>query len=251
MLVALTAAFLSPDPAFLERTHSHNDYAQERPLQEALDNRFASVEADVFLVDGRLLVGHNREDLKPERNLVAMYLQPISDQVKANGGWVYPKVHKVFWVLIDIKENGAAVYEELKKEIGEFPNLGYRARNTNIRFVVSGDRPVDSIVRDEGKFAGLDGRWGDLDKGYSKELMPWVSEDWSDHFKWMGPEPMPGDQEGNLLAMVKRVHDQGRRIRFWGAPDSEAIWSAHWKAGVDFVNTDHLAALRKWMLGQR
>jgi len=38
----------------LPQAHSHNDYEQKRPLLEALDHGFCSVEADVFLVEGSL-----------------------------------------------------------------------------------------------------------------------------------------------------------------------------------------------------
>ena len=47
----------------LLRAHAHNDYEHERPLLDALDHGFASVEADVWLVDGQLLVAHDREDV--------------------------------------------------------------------------------------------------------------------------------------------------------------------------------------------
>lgn len=43
-------------PAPLERAHAHNDYEHARPLFDALERGFNSVEADVHLVDGRLLV---------------------------------------------------------------------------------------------------------------------------------------------------------------------------------------------------
>ena len=41
----------------LARAHAHNDYLHERPLLDALDHGFTSVEADIFLVDGKLLGG--------------------------------------------------------------------------------------------------------------------------------------------------------------------------------------------------
>lgn len=234
----------------LGRAHSHNDYAQARPLMEAVDNGFASVEADVFLVDGQLLVGHNREDLKPERNLAAMYLKPLADRMKANKGWVYPGVHKTMWVLVDIKSDGAAVYEAFKKLLDQYPSLKFRPKQPPIRFVISGDRPIASIVQDKGSVAGLDGRWSDLSKGYSADLMPWVSEDWSDHFKWDGTGPFTSEMQATLTLMAMQVHEQGRLIRFWGAPDSPAMWEIHWQSGVDWINTDHLSALRAWMLKQ-
>ena len=76
-------------PAPLVRAHSHNDYEHARPLFEALDQGFCSVEADVWLVDGKLLVGHDRVDLKPERTLEALYLGPLRTRIEQNGGRVF------------------------------------------------------------------------------------------------------------------------------------------------------------------
>ncbi len=61
----------------LIQAHAHNDYHHPRPLLDALDHGFCSVEADVFLVDGQLLVGHTTLELKPQRTLQALYLDPI------------------------------------------------------------------------------------------------------------------------------------------------------------------------------
>src|SRR5438046_202094 len=69
----------------LRQAHAHNDYEHKRPLLDALDHGFCSVEADIFLVDGALLVGHTRLDLKPGRTLEALYLEPLRQRAKANG----------------------------------------------------------------------------------------------------------------------------------------------------------------------
>ena len=50
----------------LTNAHAHNDYEHTRPLFDALDQGFNSVEADVFLVDGKLLVGHTAFDLEAQ-----------------------------------------------------------------------------------------------------------------------------------------------------------------------------------------
>src|SRR5438874_5130274 len=73
------------------RAHAHNDYAHPRPLIDALDQGFCSVEADVYLVDGKLLVAHDKKDVKPDRTLEKLYLDPLRERVKANGGRVYAK----------------------------------------------------------------------------------------------------------------------------------------------------------------
>ena len=40
----------------VENVHSHNDYLQNVPFYTAYSTRCASIEADVFLVDGELYV---------------------------------------------------------------------------------------------------------------------------------------------------------------------------------------------------
>ena len=50
------AAGPHPPPRPLAQAHAHNDYEHPRPLLDALDHRFTSVEADIFLTsDDKLL----------------------------------------------------------------------------------------------------------------------------------------------------------------------------------------------------
>ena len=51
------------------RAHAHNDYMHERPLFDALENGFRSVEADVFSKGDSLYVAHNRKDIGPGQTL--------------------------------------------------------------------------------------------------------------------------------------------------------------------------------------
>jgi len=76
--------------AGLERAHAHNDYEHDRPLYDALSRGFKSVEADVWLVGGELLVAHDREDVRRGRTLESLYLAPLRQLIKQNGGAVYP-----------------------------------------------------------------------------------------------------------------------------------------------------------------
>ncbi|MFC1605118.1 hypothetical protein ACFL5F_08845, partial [Planctomycetota bacterium] len=89
----------------LSRAHAHNDYEHDRPLYDALDQGFNSVEADIFLVDDDLHVAHNRRDITSERTLRRLYLDPLRERVKQNGGRVYPNpgAPGQFTLLIDIK----------------------------------------------------------------------------------------------------------------------------------------------------
>ena len=95
--------------------HAHNDYWHERPLLDALERGFCSVEADVFLRDGDLLVGHAAHELRPERTLNAVYLDPILRRLVAHG-----RVHhdrRPFTLLVDIKADGEEAYRVLAAQL--------------------------------------------------------------------------------------------------------------------------------------
>src|SRR5579863_3505263 len=88
----------------LPSAHAHNDYLHERPLLDALDHGFTSVEADIFLVQGKLLVAHDIAALRPERTLAALYLDPLRQRIRNHDGWVYDKGRSLT-LLIDIKSD--------------------------------------------------------------------------------------------------------------------------------------------------
>jgi len=235
----------------LEQAHSHNDYLHPRPLLDALDQGFCSVEADVFLVDGQLLVAHERSQLSPERTLKNLYLDPISNRVKHNGGRLY-RDGPVFTLLIDFKNDGAGTYAALDKLLGQYPKLftvveaGKRTQRA-VNVVISGDRPFAAITADQQRYAGIDGRLTDLASDLPSHLMPMISDRWSVHFKWRGKGDIPAAEKEKLERIVRQVHARGRLLRFWAIPDNPQSWKVMQQAGVDLINTDNLPGLSKML----
>jgi hypothetical protein len=62
---------------------------------------------------------------------------------------------------------------------------------------------------------------------------------------------MPADERSKLKEYVEAAHRQSRLIRFWAAPDTPAGWEALYEAGVDLINTDDLAGLRRFLVSKR
>jgi hypothetical protein len=62
--------------------HSHNDYWREVPLLTALSFGVNSVEADVWLINKTLYVGHEIAALTDARTLDALYIQPLLEIVQ-------------------------------------------------------------------------------------------------------------------------------------------------------------------------
>ena len=237
--------------------HAHNDYLHGRPLLEALDHGFTSVEADVFLVGDQLCVAHEPNAIRPERTLESLYLEPLRQRVKTNGGQVY-RVGARFLLLVDLKTAAEPTYKRLHAVLTEYRDIlaGFGPqghKEGGVTVIVSGNRPLGSMQSQPVRYAGYDGRLADLDSGASADVIPLISDQWTRHFTWRGDGPMPPEEQRKLKDIVARAHAKGRLVRFWATPDvpspaREALWRALLAAGVDLLNTDDLQGLQEFLL---
>jgi hypothetical protein len=239
------------EPTPLVRAHAHNDYEHKRPLFDALDQGLCSVEADIFLVDGQLLVGHIRRLLKPERTLESLYLIPLKERIAKNGGRVY-RGGPEFTLLIDLKTNGPTTYAALKKVLEKYadfinsPTAGPGARKA-VNVVATGNRPAAVIAADATRLVGIDGTLSDLDSDQPANVIPLISDNWRSFFKWRGKGPISPEEHEKIVAAVKKAHAHGRRLRFWATPDNTAIWQELFDDGVDLLNVDDLAGAARFL----
>ncbi|MFG2133482.1 phosphatidylinositol-specific phospholipase C/glycerophosphodiester phosphodiesterase family protein [Streptomyces sp. NPDC048751] len=246
----------------LWRAHAHNDYEHPRPLLDALDHRFGSVEADIYLVGDQLLVAHDPEDLDPSRTLESLYLDPLAARVKANRGWVYRGSHRPLQLLIDIKTEGASTYLELDRHLRRYPHLFTtyahgRVHTGPVTAVISGDRAARTPMEAQRvRRAFYDGRLSDLDSAAPASFVPLISDNWTLNFTWLGVGAFPDAERQKLRGIVAAAHARGQRVRFWATPDlagpaRDAVWGELLAAGVDHLNTDDLAGLEAFLDAHR
>lgn len=259
-LVAPATAAAATRPGLAEplaQAHAHNDYEHDRPLFDALAHGFTSVEADVWAVGDELRVAHDFWELDPDRTLRNLYLDPLQDAVAGHSG-VYPGWKGQFQLLVDIKSDGPRTWKLLEQRLAEYTDMLARYSDGTVRpgaiqVVVSGNRPFDEMAGASERRSFYDGRSGDLGRDLGADLMPLVSENWTNAFDWNGDGPMPAAERERLHRMVAQAHDAGQRVRFWGTPDEPgrqrtAVWTELRDAGVDHINTDDLAGLREFLL---
>jgi glycerophosphoryl diester phosphodiesterase family protein len=243
----------SPIP--LINAHAHNDYEHSRPLLDALDQGFCSVEADIYLVDGQLLVAHNRSQVKRDRTLQSLYLDPLRERIQKNGGRVYAGGPEVT-LLIDFKSEWKATYEVLRTLLKEYSGMLTSFRDGKmerkaILIIITGNRSRAMFEGENPRFAALDGDIEDLDSNLPAVLIPWISSNWTKTFRWRGRGEFPEAEREKLRSIVARAHEEGRRVRFWGAPDVPLFWSELRAQGVDLINTDDLPGLQRFLAGSR
>ncbi|MFJ8752470.1 phosphatidylinositol-specific phospholipase C/glycerophosphodiester phosphodiesterase family protein [Streptomyces sp. NPDC102441] len=255
---APTATTRPRGPRPLARAHAHNDYLHPRPLHDALGHGFTSVEADVFLVDGELLVAHEAESLDPARTLASLYLDPLVARIRANHGSVHAGHRDPLQLLIDIKTDGAATYLQLDRVLRRYRRILTRSVHGRVRTgavtaVISGDRAARVPMEAQAtRYAFYDGRPEDLGTAAPASFIPLISGNWATSFSWQGTGPFPAAERDRLGTFVASAHADGQRVRFWGTPDlagpeRDAVWTELVAAGVDHLNTDDLAGLETFL----
>ncbi|MEH0407123.1 phosphatidylinositol-specific phospholipase C/glycerophosphodiester phosphodiesterase family protein [[Kitasatospora] papulosa] len=245
-------------PHPLARAHAHNDYLHPRPLHDALAHGFTSVEADIFLVDGELLVAHEAGSLDPARTLVSLYLDPVLARVRANHGSVHAGHRDPLQLLIDIKTEGAATYLALDQVLRRYRKILTRCDRGRVRPgavtpVISGDRAARAPMEAQTtRYAFYDGRPEDLGGAAPASFIPLISGNWTTNFGWPGTGPFPAAERTRLRAFVSAAHANGQRVRFWATPDiagpeRDAVWNELLAADVDHLNTDDLGGLESFL----
>ncbi|MEM9412144.1 MAG: hypothetical protein AAGA30_13590 [Planctomycetota bacterium] len=234
----------------LLHAHAHNDYYHQRPLLDALERGFFSVEADVFLVGQKLLIGHSRWEFKPGRTLSKLYLEPLAAMVKKS-----PQLFqqaRPFIILIDFKGDGEPIYRKLKQELQPYRDIlcGFRDEKFEtkpIQIIISGNCPRRSILQDPNRLVGIDGRLSDLDSDIDSDSMPLISARWGANFKWRGRTNLTNKESKKLKSFVQKIHAKKQLIRFWATPENRKVWKFLLDNQVDLINTDKIDELKDFL----
>ncbi len=238
------------EPSPLVHAHAHNDYEHAHPLFDALDQGFCSVEADVWLVNGQLLVAHDRDKVQPARTLQSLYLDPLRERVKRNGGRVFRNGPECS-LLIDVKSEAEPTWAALREVLKNYADIltifrGDAVATNAVRVIISGNRARDAMRAEVMRHAAYDGRLSDLGANEPRHFIAWISDNWTKQFKWRGDGAFPEDERAKLRGIVAKAHSQDCRVRLWATPENSVVWKELRDAGVDIINTDDLAGLKKF-----
>lgn len=231
--------------------HAHNDFEQQRPLLDALDNGFDSIEADVELKNGALIVTHDSVNTKG--TLEELYLDPLRARVAANGGSVHGD-GKPLYLWIDLRQSTAAFQDAIAQELSAYDFLttfnddGVEQERAVTVILTGNQTSKDALVqrpaprpfvRDHGQYTNTDpdadGRWRFYAIDYFSQL------------SWGGEGEMPAGDVRRMKAIAGGAHQKGRMVRFWSAPQTHAFYRVAADVGVDFIGTDNLADLAGYM----
>lgn len=245
--VSTTIGFSQNQPPHLN-AHAHNDFENTNPLMDALKYGFISVEADVHLHGGKLLVSHDRPG-KNATSLERLYLAPLDSLIKVNSGRVYKDSKTTFYLMIDIKTEAKTTYLALKKVVKNYPSLLCTSSgNCPVQIFLSGNRPLAMIAKEGYAGLAVDGHTTDVGKGFYSELIPVISDNYKNWSSWNGRTKLTVKDLHRIRKLAQQVHAEGKKLRLWAIPDNELTWGALLDSGVDFINTDRLAELNAFLV---
>lgn len=238
----------------LKHAHAHNDYVHTRPLLEALENGFTSIEIDVFLHNDELKVAHVPLGLGSKQTIEQLYLDPIKRIIEKNGGTVYKGYNTPVILMIDFKTDGIATYQKLKQVMEKYKDIITVYHHDSvihqraINILISGSSPVSQLLKEDTALATIDAALQGMGNTENAKVITRYSSGWLSYFSWKGKATMPPAQKQKLDSLVTQAHHMGKQIRFYHIPDKPNVWRQLLKAGVDWINTDKLVQFRRFYL---
>lgn len=241
----------------LSRCHSHNDYWREAPLKSALLAGCIGVEADIWLSDRELLVGHNPFTLDRKQTLRTLYLSPLLDILHQRNtrsrllnlpdsfhsqypmaGVFASDPTQTLVLLLDFKTNGEKLWARVMEQLQPLREAGYlsyfdgtKMHERPITVVASGNAPVHQIIKNETyRDIFYDAPLDRLAAPQTVDeiLTPraefgfsnsyYASVDFGQSIGRLHRNRFSPGQLELIRAQIKEAHRRGLKVRYWGTP---------------------------------
>lgn len=249
--------------------HSHNDYWRPIPFYSAISVGAVSVEADVWLYNDTLHVGHEESALTNERTFQSLYVYPILDVLEkmnpkspflteqTNNGVFDTDSSQTLYLYVDVKTDGRTTFPQVIRELEPLRSRGYlttwdgtKVTPGPITIIGTGNTPLDQIQGVDHRDYFYDAPLPYLDTTFSNitsSVSLTANWDFEAVFGEVRGQSFTNSQMKTLEEQVATAHGKGILVRYWDLPGwpigtRNAIWRILWDAGVDLLNVDDLEA---------
>ncbi|KAL3424809.1 hypothetical protein PVAG01_04090 [Phlyctema vagabunda] len=257
--------------------HSHNDYWRPVPFYTALSQGVISVEADVWLYNDTLYVGHEQGALTTSRTFESLYINPILDALKrqnpANSSFLpAPTYNGVFdtsagqtlYLFVDLKTEGASTWEAVVKAIEPLRAAKFLSKANATTFTTgpvtvigTGNTPLDLVQPVVERDYFWDAPIATLNTTFSNItalVSPIASTSFTSQFGPVRGSSLNDTQLALLRTQVAVAKGKGIKLRYWDQPNwplstRDGIWKTLVAEGVDLINADDVVAAAELGLG--
>jgi hypothetical protein len=237
--------------------YAHNDYLNAHPLHDALSLGYRGVEADVFLVNGALQLGHERRAAAQDGNFETLYLAPLRALVARCG--TLTADGQPFLLTVEIKEASRPTFDTLVSVLARYSDLFSRSSGQEaasghdtppVQAVLVGWYPpgfADSISVPLSRQARLR-RAGGPPADAADRAVGLIGLDYEETIgRWW----VTRAKRRHWLSAIRatKAAFPARRIRAYHVPVNERIYRELLAAGVDLIGTLELAETARLLGG--
>ncbi|KAK5116117.1 hypothetical protein LTR62_008443 [Meristemomyces frigidus] len=254
--------------------HSHNDYWRPIPFYSAISQGAVSVEADVWLYNSTLHIGHEMGALTNARTFDALVLRAqnpnstfLSEPTK-NG--VYDTSGgQTLYLFVDVKTDGETTFPYVSKALQPLRAAGYLTTFNGtvvnpgpVTVIGTGNTPLDQVQGVGNATHPRDYFYdvpiptlGTTFSNITASVSPIASTNFAAQFGNVRNETFNATQLALLESQVAAAHAKGIAVRYWDQPGwpvstRNAIWRILWNAGVDLLNVDDLEGAANFWQGE-
>ncbi|CAE6524225.1 unnamed protein product [Rhizoctonia solani] len=256
--------------------HSHNDYWRDVPLFSAIAVGAISVEADVWLWNDELYVGHDPSSLSSKRTFSSLYVSPLLSILKQqNPTTSFPYTNntrngvfdttsdQTLYLFVDVKTGGNTTWPLVIKQLEPLRAGGWLSywdaeagslHPGAVTVIGTGNTPFDQIQAHTTphRDAFYDAPITSFSSGSSGEYNSSLVVIASGSLAQALGGPMAGGtfndtQRATLTSQIQGAHAAGVKVRYWETPGwplskRDYVWKTLEELGVDFLNADDLEA---------
>ncbi len=211
-------------------------------------------EAEIMYIYGEVYVADQMPDSSNHTlpTFRSAYLMPIYSQFKKNEGKVHPDLNDELYLFLNIEYDAKKTYMKLWEQLKPYHEmLTYRSGNDwhqgKVRIVFVGNAPMRILQQERVSFAASQGNIADLDKKTDNKVMPLIGIDFNKDLDWNGIGKMPFDQYTKFKEVIRKSHEQGKKVRVFNCPSDENVWDVLLTGGVDMISTPDIDKFSEFM----
>ncbi|KAF2851854.1 hypothetical protein T440DRAFT_467118 [Plenodomus tracheiphilus IPT5] len=257
--------------------HSHNDYWRDIPFYTGLSYGSISTEADVWLIDNTLYVGHSPSALTPARTLESLYIQPILStlhrqnpqtqftQPGEQNGIFDTSAAQTLYFFIDLKTAADETWPKVLEALEPLRQGDWlttfkdgNLRRNPVTVIGTGNTHLSDVLASHPRDVFFDAPLAELEAAQYGNLTeaeaPIASTNFASVFGDVRKREFSEEQLEILRKQVASAHERGIMARYWNAPEwpvgtRNAVWRMLWDEGVDLLNVDDLKGAAEFWEG--
>jgi len=237
--------------------HSHNDYLQKRPLYQAIELGYGSIEIDICLTHTtkELKVAHIPWFLSGKKNIEELYFAPLAKMIDEKDSLFKYTIDNPLHLLIDFKKNADSTYKYLQRVFVKYNKYITQYKNGEIIYKaplvinITGNKPWNAIMKDSITYAKIDGGFrlnktapyglNNFDTSYVKYIGR-VASNYKQLLKFKKKFENEETFFWVLKENIKTYNDAGITTRYYEVPNNKKSWEFIIKCGISWVNVDKL-----------